>query len=1170
MDYIIKRTDYTNNGQFIIRPYTTNGPASPNTTIPLAPNAVSANTSVILLGKGMYEYGELIASNFVHMLENFSNATSPVYPIQGQLWYKNTTKEMFIHDGTSFNIGHPIILNGLLTSELDVNSHRIVNVAAPINPTDAMNLSYFTSSALTIAGGTMNPTANIAFVGGGEILGLPAIPSSNTSATSKLYVDTLLADGATAAGGVYVKKIGDTLTGNLIMSADTRIFLPTPSGTGFIGATEVVNKSYVDSTIGGTGLFVKSAGDTMTGTLEINGATIYTGIKRLISAVTSGAGTSSVTLSGGDYTSSFHSGVKFSANLGLPLHGYQEVALTGTIVGGTSTGLIANTTPATAGNVTIDFTSVPTLASTSAVGIAAGSYDITVTVDGLGNNYTITATGTDTLGDIATLIGVAVPGVITSVVSSSIVITSTTTGVSSSVVLTEPTIGTNPDLLVSIDTALAGTHTTTPTTGSNAIPNTTPYTFDVVIDGTLHVVSVLGSAAQTYTTLLSEINADLVTATATLVGNNIRITSPSISSLSTVAITDGTLLQALTAYGSILPAVVGNTVSMQTLTTIGSSFVSPDTVVHVSDNISAGATPGDYAYPMWGLRTFNNAPVSIDGDLVITGSRNIDFNNNVIHNVSVPVVSSDVATKGYVDGKGGVSEVTVNGPTKELTFGGVGVTPVVVNLTPMFTSPSHTHVSKEVLHNIRTPAATGGNRYRKVLSDPTHPSVQLSDVLDITGNDLYELTRRNLQYVTSVTSYSIIDFTSASADLTVSAVSTGVASSITVPGDVTQTFKLGIQFTLTNNTGAGGVGSVVWLHTISSTYNSGPNNTTILIVETLPNTITADGILNNLYGAIQLAGNQLYHFPTGFIKFNISGNSGTGNGDYAVSTSTYTGSNTWVYLYRLTPIPVGMAGDGIIQLYSFVTPFQYVVETNKLMVHSNGIKQYKSTRGTSALAVINNAAPTFITDTTLVNGTYTINIAVDGGAPVVVSNTVNHPTFTVLAVDEINKKITVSGSHVSDFFEFEVIKLTGNTGIPVTSQFTVVRSVLNAGNTDIIVESMPSTGFTNNGSIRQPYEYQHLFADLTTGISSGLGATAVLEFDDGNFLVTSGTTGNSSQIHITDGNLVAALPHTVIVNTTSGTTFAYNEPGTLFVPTNVVHFELLPTIGHTIEFLLTR
>lgn len=43
-----------------------------------------------LLGKNYLGYGELIAENFVKLLENFSSKDEPANPIVGQLWYNNT------------------------------------------------------------------------------------------------------------------------------------------------------------------------------------------------------------------------------------------------------------------------------------------------------------------------------------------------------------------------------------------------------------------------------------------------------------------------------------------------------------------------------------------------------------------------------------------------------------------------------------------------------------------------------------------------------------------------------------------------------------------------------------------------------------------------------------------------------------------------------------------------------------------------------------------------------------------------------------------------------------------------------------------------------------------------------------------------------------------------
>jgi hypothetical protein len=70
----------------------------------------------------------------------------------------------------------------------------------------------------------------------------------------------------------------------------------------------------------------------------------------------------------------------------------------------------------------------------------------------------------------------------------------------------------------------------------------TAYTATVVIDGVTKNVSVVGSASQTYTTLLAGINTDLGAAgTAAIVGGNIKITSATTGDTSTVEITAGTL-----------------------------------------------------------------------------------------------------------------------------------------------------------------------------------------------------------------------------------------------------------------------------------------------------------------------------------------------------------------------------------------------------------------------------------------------------------------------------------------------------------------------------------------------------------------------------------------------------------------------------------------------------
>lgn len=51
-------------------------------------NINSGNTSLKIIGRGVPNYGEFIAENFVHILENFAGTIPPDNPITGQIWYQ--------------------------------------------------------------------------------------------------------------------------------------------------------------------------------------------------------------------------------------------------------------------------------------------------------------------------------------------------------------------------------------------------------------------------------------------------------------------------------------------------------------------------------------------------------------------------------------------------------------------------------------------------------------------------------------------------------------------------------------------------------------------------------------------------------------------------------------------------------------------------------------------------------------------------------------------------------------------------------------------------------------------------------------------------------------------------------------------------------------------------
>lgn len=86
MAYTVNKTDNT---------------ASPNQYI-VQDGVINTQTDLSLIGKGYAGYGEAIAENFLHLLENFSNSTAPTSPIQGQLWYDSGEGRLKVYTGSNF------------------------------------------------------------------------------------------------------------------------------------------------------------------------------------------------------------------------------------------------------------------------------------------------------------------------------------------------------------------------------------------------------------------------------------------------------------------------------------------------------------------------------------------------------------------------------------------------------------------------------------------------------------------------------------------------------------------------------------------------------------------------------------------------------------------------------------------------------------------------------------------------------------------------------------------------------------------------------------------------------------------------------------------------------------------------------------------------------------
>ena len=224
----------------------TNSSATPN-SYTVQDSILNTQTDIPFVGKGYAGYGEVIAENFLHLLENFSNTTAPGKPIKGQLWFDETTGRLKVYNGTSF-----VPLGGAQYQSTQPSGMVAGDVWVD---SDTGQLYFYNGTSSILVG-----------------------PPSATGTTSGLTFDTVTDSTTASQNIVNLFSDGDRIA---IISKNT--FTPQAAITGFATVTKGINlnsslslkftgTSTDSDRLGGVAaadFLVANANDTTSGTLGV-------------------------------------------------------------------------------------------------------------------------------------------------------------------------------------------------------------------------------------------------------------------------------------------------------------------------------------------------------------------------------------------------------------------------------------------------------------------------------------------------------------------------------------------------------------------------------------------------------------------------------------------------------------------------------------------------------------------------------------------------------------------------------------------------------------------------------------------------------------------------------------------------------------------------------------
>lgn len=179
----------------------------------VADASIDRTTDLVFPGKNYAGYGEIQNENFLKLLENFANTTPPTKPIEGQVWYNITNKQINFFDTDNWKS----LANLDVNTANPLNSNRTPSAGDLWYHKTEQQLFVYNGSEYVLIGPPIGADTKAGWRGSyEEVFGAPGIPIYNIKATIGNKVVATVSDqeydlGANSTGSYPIYLAGARL-----------------------------------------------------------------------------------------------------------------------------------------------------------------------------------------------------------------------------------------------------------------------------------------------------------------------------------------------------------------------------------------------------------------------------------------------------------------------------------------------------------------------------------------------------------------------------------------------------------------------------------------------------------------------------------------------------------------------------------------------------------------------------------------------------------------------------------------------------------------------------------------------------------------------------------------------------------------------------------------------